>query len=158
MTMLLSKPFVNSVVEMFSQMADIDVVIDGDIFSDTNEIVSYGVTSIITFVGTIKGRLLLDMEPSLAITFTQKITDDTYDSSRDPMVLAMISELNNVIAGDANTIINNEYKLGLRLAPPVVFVGKDTVITIPKLSSKSVNYTTAFGKLKVNIAFEGGWQ
>lgn len=154
MSMQLSNPFINSVKDIMMKMADIDVTVTGTVISGNEEIVSYGVTSIVACVGKIKGRLLLDMEQSLAVTIAQNVTGVCYASAKEYMVLATISELNNIIAGDAITVINNQFSLGLRLAPPVVLTGKDVIISIPKISSTSLDCTTRYGKLKVNVAFE----
>ena len=150
----LSNPFMDSVKEILLQMANIDVQVVNAVKSENDSIPSYGVSSIISCVGKIKGRLLLDMEQSLAITLTQNITGMYYASAREYMVLATISEVNNIIAGNAVTIINNLYNLSLRLAPPIVFSGKNTTICIPKISSSSLDCITKYGKLKINVAFE----
>lgn len=154
MSMQLSNPFINSVKDIVMKMAGIDVTVVGTIVTGNEEIISYGVTSIVSCVGKIKGRLLLDMEQSLAVTIAEKVTSVYYASAKEYMVLATISELNNIIAGDAITVINNRFSLGLRLAPPIVLVGKDVVISIPKISSTSLDCVTRYGKLKVNVAFE----
>lgn len=147
-------PFVNSTKDMLKQMADIDIAVSGTFQDEEDSIASYGVSSIISFAGKVKGRFLLDMEPGVALTIAQNITGVYYNSPKDNMVLASISELNNTIAGDGITNLNNTYSLSLRLAPPVVFTGKDTVISIPKIPSASLHCTTRYGKLRINVAFE----
>jgi chemotaxis protein CheX len=147
-------PFENSVKDIFMQMAGIEISLQDGFYPEIDEITSYGVSSIISFVGKIKGRLLLDMEKSLALAIAKNITGTEYTSTNEYMVLASISELNNIISGDGITQLNNLYSLSLRLAPPIVFSGKDAVICIPKISSVSLNCMTPFGNLKVNAAFE----
>ena len=147
-------PFINSVKQIFKQMANMEVSLKGAFGSESDEIVSYGVTSIINYTGKVKGRFLLDMEPGVALAAAQNVTGMGYESVKDIMVLATISEMNNIIAGGAISTLNNLYSLGLWLAPPFVFTGKDAVICIPKVSSASVDCTTLYGKLKVNVAFE----
>lgn len=149
-------PFVKSVSDVMKQMAGLDVNSSGDFYAENEEIVSYGVSSIITFSGKIKGRLLLDMEKQLALKIAQNVNGTSFNSVKEFMVLATISELNNIIAGDGITALNNLYSLGLRLAPPIVFAGNNTVICIPKISPQSVNFNTEFGNLKLDLAFEGG--
>ena len=147
-------PFFSSVQTILKQMANIEVAFDGAHFDESDEIVSLGVSSIIAFAGKIKGRLLLDMEKELALAIAENITGTKYALANEYMVLASISELNNIIAGDGVTQLNNQHSLGLRLAPPIVFSGKETVICIPKISSASINCVTKYGKMKVNAAFE----
>ncbi|HEY8499050.1 MAG TPA: chemotaxis protein CheX [Clostridia bacterium] len=152
----LYKPFIRSICDTFALMANIKVYIEGAFSSETEEIVSYGVSSIINYTGRIKGRFLLDMQPSVALTLTQNILGEYYSNVRDEMVLATISEMNNVIAGNAVSALNNRYSLGLWLSPPYIFTGKNAVIMLPRIQSASVGCNTLYGKLKVNIAFERG--
>lgn len=154
MSLQLSNPFIDSVKSILKEMADIDVDVAGTIGTDNDAVKSYGVTSIVACVGKIKGRLMLDMDQSLAVTIAQNITGVCYASAKEYMVLASVSEVNNIIAGNAITVINNQFGLGLRLAPPIVLTGKDVVVSIPKISSSSLECKTRYGRLKVNVAFE----
>jgi chemotaxis protein CheX len=73
------------------------------------------------------------------------------------LFLSGISEMNNIIAGDANTFLNNSYSLGLRLAPPVVFTGKNVVVATSQfIESSFIECNTNFGELKLSISFQGG--
>lgn len=152
----LYKPFIRSVCDTFAMMASMKVYIEGAFSAETEEIISYGVSSIINYTGRIKGRFLLDMQPSVALTLTQNILGAYYSNVRDEMVLATISEMNNVIAGNAVSALNDMYSLGLWLSPPYIFTGKNAVIVLPRIRSASVGCNTLYGKLKVNIAFERG--
>ena len=154
MSMQLSNPFIDSVKKILLEMAGIEVAVTGAIGSDNDAVASYGVTSMVSCAGKIKGRLMLDMEQSLAVAIAQNITGIYYTSAKEYMVLASVSEVNNIIAGDAITAINNRFGLGLRLAPPIVLSGKDVVVSIPRLSSSSLDCKTKYGKLKINVAFE----
>lgn len=148
-------PFAKSVQEMIRQMAGIEVGFEGDFYDETEELTSLGVSSVISFAGKIRGRLVLDMEPALALAFAGKINDREFTTEREVMVLMSVSELNNIVAGDANTYLNNQFHLGLRLAPPVVFAGNKAIIHTPRIPSASLSCITPYGKLKVNVGFEG---
>lgn len=150
----LTAPFLSSIKNIIYQMSNVSVSYDGEFYGENDDIVSYGVSSIISFSGLFIGRLLIDMEPGLALTIAQNINGNSFTSVKDDMVLATISELNNIIAGDGITQLNNSMNLKLRLAPPIVFAGNNPVICIPKISSQSINCTTQYGKIKFNIAFE----
>ena len=150
----LYEPFISSVKKIFKDMANMDVVFKGAFGSESDEIASYGVTSVITYTGKIKGSFLINLEPGLALAVAQNVNGIYYDSVKDSMVLATISEMNNIIAGNAISTLNNMYSLGLWLAPPYVFTGRDAIICIPKIPSASIDCQTIYGKLKVNVAFE----
>lgn len=148
------KPFVNSTKTILAQMANIKVLMNEDFYPEANQIVSNGVSSVITYIGKVKGRLVLDMEPQTAIIIARNITGRHFNTTKDMTVLAAISELNNIIAGDGITYLNNKYFLELKLVPPIVFTGKSSVICLPQIPSISTDGITEYGKLKINVAFE----
>ena len=148
--------FFESTRSILKEMAGISLERQDQEAEDIKEITSLGVTSIIAFAGKKKGRLVIDMEKELALTIGKNLMMEEYESERDPMVLAAVSELNNTIAGDANTKLNNEHNWSLRLAPPVVMAGKDAIISIPKLPSVTIRGNTSYGSIQMNVAFEGG--
>lgn len=150
-----SKIFSNSFINILNDMANIKVEnILGEKESQ-DEIKSYGVASIISFTGKVKGRFLIDFESNLALKIANNILTENFTDTKERMVLAAISELNNIIAGDANTILNNEKSLGLRLSTPIVLTGKNTVLSSPKIKSESVEGETKYGKFRLNIGFQG---
>lgn len=156
MDLRLYAPFRDSIKNILKQMADIDVEFSGDFYQESNDIFSLGVSTIISFAGNIKGRLLLDFDEQLALTVAKNLNGQSFDSVREYLVLASISEVNNIVSGDGITALNNAYSLSLRLAPPIVFAGKGAAICIPKISSASIDCSTGYGKLKLNVAFERG--
>ncbi|WP_010243836.1 chemotaxis protein CheX [Acetivibrio cellulolyticus] len=152
----LSDPFFSSTREIIKQMADIDININEVQEIDNSEIVSYGVASIINFSGKIKGRFMIDLEADLALKIAGNILGEPCTNLKNRIFVAAISELNNVIAGDANTYINNNYSLDLRLATPVVYSGKNIVIVTSKIISTTLLCSTVYGKMKLNVGFQGG--
>ena len=149
-------PFVNGVRDVLKKIANIDVTTNEQSYEENNEIKSKGVTSIIAYSGKISGRLLIDMETETAILLTRRITGKSHDSAKEYMVLSTVSELNNIIAGDGLTTINNKFPMGLKLVPPIVFTGDEALICLDKIPSESVDFSTEYGDIKINIAFEGG--
>lgn len=152
----LTQPYFDSAQNVLQDMAAVKIEPGGYFYPDHNDILSYGVASIITFMGKIKGRLLIDMDPELALEIARNINDEQFNNTKEFMVLTTISEVNNVIAGKANTILNNNFSLGLRLAPPIVFTGKKPIVCIPKINSESIDCYSKHGRLRINVAFEGG--
>lgn len=152
----LRKPFLESTKEMIRQMASLEIEEQGDFIKQTTDINSYGVATLVSFVGKVKGRLLLDMESDVASEIVKQVMGEDVRDPRDPTYMGMIAELNNIVGGDAITRLNNEMSLGLRLASPAVFTGKDVVISIPKIQSSTIECDTKNGKLRINIAFEKG--
>ena len=152
----LRKPFLESTKEMIYQMASVEIQEQGDFKDQIADINSYGVATLVTFVGKVKGRLLLDMEPTVASEIVKQVMGEELNDPRDGTYMGMVAELNNIVGGDAVTRLNNEMSLGLRLASPAVFTGKNVIISIPKIQSSTMECTTKMGKLRINVAFEGG--
>lgn len=156
MDVRLVEPFINSTAQIIKDMTGIEVTEDGDQHPEKSDLILYGVASVITFVGKIKGRFTIDFEPGLAKVIIEYLMDEEKPNIQDRLMLGCISEINNIIAGDANTLLNNRYGLGLRLAPPIVFSGKNIVLAASKLESVTASFKTAYGSFKLNVAFEGG--
>lgn len=150
----LYSPFLDSAKNILKQMANIEIKERGNFYCEEDDVKSLGVSCIVSFSGKINGRLLLDLKPSLAVQVAKNLTGIDYPSPKDFMVLASISELNNTIAGDGITVLNNQHSLSLRLAPPIVFTGTDSLICTPKFPQVSLDFTTDFGDMKLNIAFD----
>ncbi len=138
------------------EMLNLDIRGMDTLAEETGEISSMGVSSIITFAGSKKGRLLVDLEPSLALYIANTLLGEEFDDIKNRMVLSTVSEINNIVSGDAITKLNNKYSMGLRLAPPIVFTGQDVIVAIPKINSLSSWGETDHGKIRINIAWEGG--
>lgn len=152
----LLEPYFDSSKNIIKQMTDINVEVNEYQELENGEMISYGIASIINFSGKLKGRFMIDLEADLALKIAGKILGETCTNLKDRMFVAAISELNNIIAGDANTFINDTYSLDLRLATPVVYSGKNIIILTPKVTTSTLMCNTVYGKVKLNIAFQGG--
>lgn len=156
MDIRLITPFINSTTSMIKEMTGIKVIDCSKPVAERSDLSSYGVASVITFAGKIKGRFVIDLEPALATRMISMLMGEENPALHDRIMLGCIAELNNIICGDANTVLNNQYSLGLRLAPPIVFTGTKAILATSKMESTTVNCRTAYGDFKLNIAFQGG--
>lgn len=156
MDMDLYSPFFNSAKTILKQMGRLEVTSNKPFYQESNEILSKGVSSIITCAGKLKGRILLDMEEDTAFDIIKSITGKSFQSVKEAGFLSAVSELNNIVAGDGITYLNNNYSLGLRLLPPAVMVGEELLICLDNVHSESIKCITKFGELRINVAFEGG--
>lgn len=149
------EPFSTSLPVIFKEMAGIVVKLESTVISEYEQIPVLGVVSVINFHGKIKGRVLIDMEPIVAITIAENLLRERFSNEKDKMVLATVSELNNIICGRAILPINNDLGFKLVMSPPYVFTGKKATICISKIPSASFIYSTLYGqKVKLNVAFE----
>lgn len=156
MNLQLTNPFLESTKAMILQMASIEVRESDSFLEQKEDIASFGVSALINFAGAFKGRLLLDLEPSLAKKIVEQVMGETYDDMKDPTFIGMVGELSNIIGGDALTFLNNQQPLNLRLASPAVFIGSEMIISIPKIQSATIHCTSNHGNMRINVAFEKG--
>jgi CheY-specific phosphatase CheX len=152
----LEEPYFSSARKTIKQIAGLDIEECEDKDLDNGEIISYGVGSIINFTGKIKGRFMIDLEPDLAFLTASKILGRPCDNLKDKDFIAAVAKLNNIIATDANGYINDTYSLELRLAAPVAYTGKSVILLTPKVFSSTLLCKTSFGRIKLNIGFQGG--
>lgn len=145
-------PFVQGSKDILNQMVGLEVQFDEQVSMGEQEIASLGVTSIVTFTGVRSGRFLIDMEPALALYITNTITGADFDNVKEYDVLTTISELNNIIAGDGITKLNNAHSWSLRLAPPIVLSGDSPIISVPKITSVTIGGKSEHGDIKIDIA------
>ncbi|MEN8904952.1 MAG: chemotaxis protein CheX [Clostridiales bacterium] len=153
MDMRLIDPFVNSTKNIIEEMTQINIDILEKPYFEDGDMESFGVASVINFSGKMRGRFLIDISKSLSNEIVYCMLEEKLNL-KDRMYVAAISEMNNTITGDANTFLNNEYHLGLRLAPPIVFTGRKVVISASKIDSFSVKGKTKYGEFKLNIGFQ----
>ncbi|HHU63032.1 MAG TPA: hypothetical protein GXZ32_02300 [Clostridiales bacterium] len=152
----LHRTFVDSVVSILKKTAGLTVDKIGAPKEAGGQQTSQGIASVVSFSGNkIKGRCIIDMEQEVALDVVENIMGTRYDNLKELMVLYTISELNNIIAGDSITKLNNEFGTGLRLAPPVVFTGRKVVMYSSQVKEATVDIDTPKGSLRLIIAWEG---
>lgn len=155
MSTVIQESFSTSIRETIQSMCGVEIIPEGNFQNESSEISILGVASMINFSGKRKGRVMLDMEDSLAIKLASSLIGEDYTTTRNTMVLAAVSEINNIFSGSAMTIINNQLGLSLWMAPPVVMTGKNVIVCIPKIDSMSLKFKTPHGILRINVAMEG---
>lgn len=148
--------FAFSIWNTLSSMCEILFSPASDFYDNKGDLKSLGAAVVVGFSGKRKGRLLIDMEKDLATKLASKINGEKFTDIKDPMVIATLSEIGNITAGDAVTAINNEFSYGLRLVPPVVFAGENMVVGLQNMESYTMDFKSETDHLKINVAFERG--
>jgi len=152
----LIEPFLESTKNILKEIAEIEIISFNEAKQVNQDFSSLGVSSSISFSGKMKGRFIIDTTEDIAKYIIEKMMGEKITHIKNSLYLSGISEMNNTIAGDANTYLNNTYGLGLRLAPPIVFSGKKIMVATSKIDSITVHCMTKLGEINLNIAFQGG--
>lgn len=152
-------PFLDGTKQVLQMMADVQIYSTSVTPLNSGDLLSYGVSSVITFAGEqaaeVQGRLIIDFPPDVALKIAGNLLGEPQSDVHDPMMLAAISEINNTIAGDAVTTLNNRHQFGLRLAPPIVLTGEKVVFTSVKVRSISVMCKCNVGFFRFYVTLRG---
>jgi CheY-like chemotaxis protein len=126
-------------------------------FSNTfpdSEKVSSGISIIIGIIGKYSGRVLFDISPDAADKLAAHLLKRKAKNPEE--VLNVLSELSNVISGNACSVLNRKNKIfGFRVSPPTVFHGDSLTISKSKLESATCsNASTIFGDIYMSVGFQ----
>lgn len=121
---------------------------------------SQGISIVMGIIGKYSGRAIFDMSFETASALAKTLLKR--DPKNNDEILNIMSELSNMIAGNACSMINKKNKIfGLRVAPPTTFHGESISISKADLEAAySANAKTQFGDLSISIGFgrgEGEW-
>jgi len=119
-----------------------------------------GISIIMGVIGKYSGRAIFDMSFETASNLAKALLKR--DPKNNDEILNVMSELSNMAAGNACSMINKKNKLfGLRVAPPTTFHGESISISKAELEAiYSAVAKTQFGDLSMSIGFgrgEGEW-
>ncbi len=126
---------------------------DAGILSQTY--LSRGITAVIGIIGQYSGTLMIDVASDTAASITQAILKRKDVSSEE--VIEMSSELANIIAGRACSMLNKQEKsFGLQVSPPSIFHGKSLELVNPCLVMKKIIAHCDYGEILLSIGFKRG--
>lgn len=139
-------PFIISVCKIMKDMCMLDlkigkpVVKKGEYQGDTS-IIKLGL------VGALTGEVVLNISHSTALQIVSKMVMMPVDTI-DAMGQSAISELGNMIAGNAATVFANS-NIIIDITPPSYFVGADFQPDVPEFFS--IPFTCEAGELSVDV-------
>lgn len=152
----LIQPFSDSLSQIFFKMTQLKLEPYGKVEISEHPISSLGISALISFTGKIYGRFMIDVEPTVAWEVARLFNGNEYQSVTEETVMFALSELANIVIGDALTNLNNKHNLLLRPSPPIVFAGDHIRIALPQISSAIFGFTSPVGNLQISVAFKGG--
>lgn len=128
--------------------------------NDNVEKCSKGISIVMGVIGKYSGRIIFDISFETASKLTRLLLKREPKNNEE--ILNVMSEISNMAAGNACSMINKKNKIfGLRVAPPTTFHGESISISKAELEATySANAETQFGDLSISIGFgrgEGEW-
>lgn len=117
--------------------------------------ISQGITTVIGIIGQSSGSMIMDLSVESAEKIAEAILKRPSKSREE--VLAMVSELANIIAGIACSMLNKKDKaFGLRVSPPSLFHGNTAEIVSPSVKIQKAIAETDFGSIFLGVGFKKG--
>lgn len=124
-------------------------------YSSKKEYESQGMTIIMGIIGKFSGRMLFDLSTETANKISAAIL--RREPANKDEITAVLGEFANIVSGNACSILNRKNKaFGFRVAPPTILHGESVLISAPSFDTLAVIADTAFGKILLNVGFQGG--
>ncbi len=123
---------------------------------ENKESVNNGVSIVLGIIGKYSGRFILELSYDTAKAFAKDLL--RRDPKDDSEVLNAMSEVANMYAGNACSMLNKRNKvLGLRVAPPTTIHGESINISKAELEvNYSAKVNSKFGEFDIKIGFKRG--
>ena len=143
-------PFVESAIHILKSTVSENVK-RGELRLAASTSTMMGVAIIVGLAGQVSGRVVLDMTEPTAMKIASSMNGEEL-TEFDELVSATLTELGNMIAGNAVTKL---HELGFQfdLTPPALFTGKELKIA-EKIESLVVPLLLAEGEVNINVAIK----
>ena len=156
---LYSAVFKEALLDVFNKLTKTVPEITNE-SNENVEKVSHGISIVMGIIGKYSGRIIFDVSFETAQNMAKSLLKREPKNNEE--ILNVMSELSNMAAGNACSMINKKNKVfGLRVAPPTTFHGESINISKAELEiTYSANAKTQFGDLSISIGFgrgEGEW-
>lgn len=145
-------PFIANAIEVIEQLAKIkfektDLTVKEDT-TPTNEI-----TIIIGITGFIQGQVVYSLKEHTAQRIAQCVRPNENIKVDQEFIESSIAEIANIITGRATIELSGKDNI-LHITPPTIIIGRNYTISFIKLKTISVNLSSRFGTMEVNIAIK----
>lgn len=154
-----SSIFKEALLDVFNKLTKTipDIADESNVNVETS---SRGISIVMGIIGKYSGRAIFDMSFETASALAKALLKR--EPKNNDEILNVMSEISNMIAGNACSMLNKKNKIfGLRVAPPTTFHGESISISKAVVEAVySANAQTQFGDLSISIGFgrgEGEW-
>jgi len=145
-------PFIKASRDILVQMAAIQSEM-GSIYLKEKTFPSANVAILIGITGDFKGQAVLSMGEAMALKVASNMMGGLPVAALDDIAKSAISELGNMILGNAATLLYNQ-NIKIDITPPTLLVGENLSISTPTLKTLCIPLKTEFGILEIDIAIK----
>lgn len=147
-------PFIEASQTVLKQIASLDVKL-GKVFLKTAPYKSEDVIIMVGLTGKIRGQAIFSMGRKLALKIASCMMMGMPVTEFDEMSKSAISEMANMILGNAATLLYNR-GINIDITPPSLLMGENMLITPNKM--KTISIPLMLGdtdKIDLDISMEG---
>ncbi len=110
---------------------------------------------VIGITGAIRGQVVYSMDSNFAFSVTKAMIPNRLPTDLRKLTSSAVSEIANMITGQASISLDGEYQL-IHLTPPAVFTGTDMQVDFLSIPTICLSLISEIGSLEINIAFTEG--
>ncbi len=114
---------------------------------------SYGVSVLVGVIGEVKGQVMYSMSEDTAMKIASAMMMGMPVTEFDEMAKSAISELSNMITGNASTSLASQ-GLEIDISPPTLITGSNVTVTTSAIQTIVVPVEMEAGIFEINIALE----
>jgi chemotaxis protein CheX len=110
------------------------------------------VTAVVGVTGNVAGMVMLAMTEGTARAMVSKIMGQDFEEF-DALAQSGVAEISNVVTGRAAVLLS-EAGFASQLAPPMLIIGRNTMISTLDVQRLIIPIETEFGKVEVQVALK----
>lgn len=145
-------PFVQATVDVLQGIGDVSPK-KGSLKMLNKPAPSYGVSSLIGVVGEVKGQVVYSLKEETAKKIASVMMMGMPVDDFDEIAKSAISELSNMITGNAVTQLVAT-GVNVDISPPSLITGNNVVISSSSLKTLVVDIETIHGTIEISLALE----
>lgn len=148
-------PFIEASQTVLKQIASIDAKL-GKVYLKDSPYKSENILILVGLTGSIRGQAIFSMSKNLAMSIASKMMFGMPVTELDEISKSAISELANMILGNAATLLYNKGK-NVEITPPSLLMGDNMSISPNRM--KTVCLPLVLGNddvIELDISIEGG--
>lgn len=145
-------PFIKASTEVLQMIAQITFT-TGKPYTKLSPFTPSSVLIVVGITGAMQGQAVISMEEDLAKTVASKMMMGMPVNELDEMSKSAISELGNMIMGNAATLLYND-EIHVDITPPSLMVGDGITISSSTMTTVGVPLNSEFGTMTFDISLK----
>lgn len=145
-------PFVTATFEILKAVADLNPK-RGKLILKTEAIPSFGVSVLVGVVGEVKGQVVYSLSEETGKKISSAMMMGMPVDAFDEMAKSAVSELANMITGNASTQLAS-LGLTIDISPPTLVTGTNIHIATSNSQTIVIPVETELGVFEINVSLE----